>query len=92
MVKNSVIISVSCSRRQAQFLEEKNLSSSELFQESINEQINNFERFNSDNAQLVRKCDSLSQEIGILHQFIEQAGKFEEFRKWRGTYVLEKTK
>jgi len=90
MVKDSVIISVSCSKRQSEFLDEKKLSSSELFQEIINEKIKLFEQFNSDNAAMVRRLESMQTEIGIIHQYLDEIGKFDEFRKWRGQYVLEK--
>jgi len=90
MAKNSVIISVSVDRKQAEFLDDKNLSPSDLIQQKINEQIALFESYNKESNVLRSNIQSLHEEIGNLHSFIDVLGKFDEYRKWRGSHVLEK--
>ena len=89
MTKNSTIISVSIDKAQAEFLDTQDLSASALFQEKINEQIRLFETFNNKNNRLVNNIRSLTEEIGLIHHFLDEQGLFENFRKWRGKNVLE---
>jgi hypothetical protein len=90
MSKNSTVISVSIDREQAMFLDDQSLSASALIQEKIEEQKRLFEQFNNKNGMLVKNVQSLQEEIGIIHHFLDEIGKFDDFRKWRGSYVLEK--
>lgn len=90
MAKNTQIISVSMPREHAEFLDAKGLSASALIQEKINEQIRLFEQYNRESVRLHENMQALAKEIGILHQFLEEIGKFEDFRKWRGSYVVQK--
>ena len=89
MVKNSMIISVSIDKEMAEFLDSTNLSPSDLIQEKILEQKRIFDSYNQEKEKLLKNLQSIQQEVGNLHQFIEELGKFEDFRKWRGQHVLE---
>lgn len=84
MAKNSVIISVSIPKDQAEFLDTTELSPSDLIQEKILEQKRSWDAYHQEKAKILRNLESLQKEIGIHFKFLDETGKFDEFRKWRG--------
>lgn len=87
MTKNSVILTVSIPKEQSMFLDEHDLSPSELLQRTIDEQIDLFKKYHTEIGKAMQQIQKFQEELTIMHQFLEEIGKFEDFRKWRGTYV-----
>lgn len=90
MAKNTKTIAVSIDAEQADFLDSLNLSPSELMREKIEEHKRIFNATNQEKERLLQNLKGLQEEIGVLHTFIDELGKFDIFRKWRGEYVVSK--
>lgn len=90
MAKNSIIMSVSVPKDQAEFLDEQNLSPSDLIQEKILEQKRIFDTYNQEKAKLVRNIEAMQKEMELIHTFLDEIQKDKDYYKWRGEYVLAK--
>jgi len=77
------VLSVSITKKQSEFLEAHNLSPSTLFQAKIAEQMDLFDTYNKDNANLLRIKGVLEQEMQLMNEFLDYVGKFDDWRKWR---------
>jgi len=87
MVKNSVVLSVSISKEEATFIDEKKLSASSMLQAKIQEQKEIFEKFRTETSILHQNILRLQKELELQGTFLEEIKKFEEYAKWRGQYV-----
>jgi len=90
--KRTAIVTVSMPTELQEFMDLHNLSPSTLIQDKIKEEIAIFQRYNTDISKLQAQRTALTGQIQELFAFIEHKELFEEYRKWRLNYVLEKTK
>ena len=79
------IISISLTKEQSDFLSEKKISPSGIFQEKVIEIMQRFKQFEKFDARI----QSLQDEAKVFYRYLEQISKFEDFLKWRRDYVLE---
>lgn len=85
MSKNSQIVSVSMPKEFAEFLDEHELSPSELLQRSIEEQMQLWKRFHTESGKLTAENERLYGFQQDLLQYIESISKTDDFLKWRQT-------
>lgn len=90
MAKNSMILSVSIPVELANFLDEQNLSPSELLQDKIREVKLVFDKYNNDAGKILRVRDQLEALLQEKNAFLDYAGLTEAFIKWRNSDVLAK--
>lgn len=90
MAKNSMILSVSIPVELANFLDEQNLSPSELLQDKIREVKLVFDKYNNDAGKILRVRDQLEALLQEKNAFLDYAGLTESFIKWRNSDVLAK--
>jgi hypothetical protein len=91
MVKNSMILSVSVSKQEAEFLDIQGLSPSELLQEKILEQKRIFDIVEVEKNKIYSNFKRLEKLVQDMNEFLELSGKADDFLKWRNTnVVLEK--
>ena len=88
------IITVSINEKQKNFLQEAELSPSELIQEKINEKMAQWQVYNTQLGKVIRVKDSLEQEMWKMHEFLDYIGKSKDYSTWRGDKqnVLEQEK
>lgn len=84
MVKNSVIISVSVPKEQAEWLDMVEMSASEVIQEGILNKMELYDKYNQEKSKLIGNIENLQKEIGHLCEYLEVQSKYDEYRKWRG--------
>lgn len=90
MAKNSVIISVSISKEEAEFIDEKNLSASELIQSKIQEQMRLYGEFNSVNANLQARIEAYQGELQKINAYLDHLDKFNDFQAWKRSWEENK--
>jgi hypothetical protein len=84
MAKNCTILTVSVPKDQSSFLDDHNLSPSELLQRSIAEQMDLWTKYHTEIGKIVKSNEQLLKLQTDLFEFIEEMGKTDEFLKWRG--------
>lgn len=89
MSKKSVVMSVSMPIELAEFLNISELSPSTLLQERIKQEKQLWERYNDEKTKLIVRNENLVKQIKELFAFIDTKELFDEYRKWRGSYVLQ---
>lgn len=89
-MKNSMILSVSVNKTDAEFLDEAELSPSQLIQEAIAARKLIWEAHKSDRAHLLAKIEALSAYLSSATGFLNQIGKYDDFEKWRNENVGQK--
>lgn len=85
-----MILSVSIPVELANFLDEQNLSPSELLQDKIREVKLVFDKYNNDAGKILRVRDQLEALLQEKNAFLDYAGLTEAFIKWRNSDVLAK--
>ena len=90
MVKDSVIVSVSMSKQEAEFLDSMQLSPSKLIQEKILEQKRVFDVVNQEKEYLLRNIHDMQSLNKDYTDFLEMNQMFDKFTQWRKDVVLEK--
>jgi len=90
MPKNSTVISVSITKENANFLDEQQLSPSELIQEKINEQKRIYDTYHLEKEKLIRIKEVLEKEVQLMNEFLDYINKSDDWRKWRNENVLAK--
>jgi len=78
-----MILSVSISKSEAEFLDNQNLSPSELLQEKIQEQKRIFDQFINDKNKLHNNIKGLQEEIAKMGEFLELIEKDKDYFQWR---------
>ena len=84
MVKNSTILTISITKEQEEFINRINRSPSEIIQKGINEEMDLYKRYHTEIGELNSNIDRLLKFQQELLQFLEEIGKSDEFRRWRG--------
>lgn len=84
MAKNSVIISVSITKEQAEWLDMVGLSASEIIQEGILNKMEIYNKVNQEKTKLIANIDGLQKIINERITYLEEKGLNDEFNKWRG--------
>lgn len=84
MVKNSVIISVSITKEQAEWLDKVQFSASEIIQEGILHKMELYNQYNQEKAKLIGNIEGLQKILAERSTYLEEKGLMDEFIKWRG--------
>jgi len=84
MAKNSVIISVSIPKDQAEWLDMVELSPSEILQSAIYTKMEMWNQYNQEKAKLIGNIEGLQKILAERITYLEEKGLVDEFVKWRG--------
>lgn len=87
MANNTQIVSVSAPITLCKFIEEANLSASQIFQEAIIEKKQIWDNLHNNVVKLEKAKEVLQQLILEQSTFMEEKGIYEEFNKWRGEWI-----
>lgn len=90
MARNTEVISVSIMKDQLAFIDNQNLSASELIQEKIIEQMKLWQTYHGNIEKLQTAKEYLEHELQMIHEFLDLNMLEESWNKWRGERVLEK--
>ena len=88
MTKNCTIITVSIPKEQSSFLDEQDLSPSELLQHTILEQMDLWKRYHTEIGKINGANEQLISLQKDLFEFLEQIGRSDDFLKWRGEHQV----
>lgn len=86
MAKNSTIITVSVPKEFASFMDEHELSPSEILQRAIEEQMQLWKRYHTEVGKLNESINAMQGLQKDLFGYLENIEKTDEFLKWRGEH------
>lgn len=83
MAKNTIILSVSIRKEQAEWLDEVGLSTSSLLQSAIDEKMEIWQTYNNDKQKLIQNMQHLQKMLEEKGDYLSEKGLFDDYVAWR---------